>query len=296
MSMIARRALVVFLAVAGASGCKRGAKRQAEAIAGQPVKLQAVTVSVRTPPSARVQGINQKTARSRVEKAIGEAPWVSLDSSSKGATLAVELAAGLRRTRAEAEEFVAIVTVRAPGVVKGQALEASTVAPLREKGKPVPRPSEALRRRHIWRTLDHALASWLHQAKLVGADEEALVAALGDHDPDRLLSAIEISALRKSNAAVPALIGLLSHKERRLADRSIGALVIIGDRRAVKPLTKLAKFEDSGRVAQVIDAIGSLGGEEAKAFLEFVADGHRNPTVRDMARQALARMTRADPT
>lgn len=286
----------VALALGGALGASAGCKDAKRAPGAKPARvlhLRAVVVSDRTPASARIPGIDAKSVRSRVEKALRGAAGIRLDPTlERGATLRVELAAGLRRTRAGEEEFAAIVTARAPGIAGGQALEASTVAPLREKGKPVAKPSEALRRRHVWRTLDHAVTGWLYQAKLLGAPEQALAAGLADKDPDRLLHAIEICALRKSKACAPGLIALLKHDDRRVADRSIGALVLVGDRRAVKPLTKLAKFRDSARVAQVIDAIGSLGGGDAKAFLEFVADGHRNATVRDMARQALARLKR----
>jgi hypothetical protein len=274
------------------SGCKRDNQRAATQTPQALVALRAVEILDRTPPSARIPGIDEKTTRSRVEQALRGAAWIKLGGKA-GAKLRVEVASGLRRTREGAEEFAAIVTVRAAGVAKGQALEASTVAPLRGKdGKPLAKPSEQLRKRHVWRTLDHAIASWLLQAKLWVGAEAALVAALGATDPDKVLSAIEICALRKSKQTVPRLIGLLGHKDRRVADRSIGALVLIGDRRAVKPLTKLAKFRDSARVAQLIDGIGSLGGEDARAFLEFVADGHRNSTVRNMARQALARLKR----
>jgi hypothetical protein len=45
----------------------------------------------------------------------------------------------------------------------------------------------------------------------------------------------------------------------------------------------------------VIEAVSTLGGEEAVDFLEFVASGHPDGKVRDRAKEGLERLKRASP-
>jgi hypothetical protein len=131
------------------------------------------------------------------------------------------------------------------------------------------------------------------QAELALGSKEHLVKALETaKDHQRLLTAIDIVALRRARKAVPRLIALLKHRDQRISDRAIGALVALGDRSAVKPLTRLAKFEDTEKLAKLIDGIGALGGAEAKSYLEFVAGGHPDADIRDLAAEALRRTRR----
>ena len=65
-----------------------------------------------------------------------------------------------------------------------------------------------------------------------------------------------------------------------------------GDRRAVRALTRLAKFSDTERMAKLIDGVATLGGKEARAYLDFVAGGHPDADIRNLAREAIARSRR----
>jgi len=66
--------------------------------------------------------------------------------------------------------------------------------------------------------------------------------------------------------------------------------VAIGDRRAVSALTRLTRFRNTEKMAKIIDGIGTLGGREAREYLELVASGHEDADIRNMAAEALARL------
>ena len=132
------------------------------------------------------------------------------------------------------------------------------------------------------------------QAGLSVANKERLVAALSKtRDTQKLAAAVDIVAVRRVSGAVPSLIKLLSHEKSSVVDRAVGALIAIGDRRAVKPLTRLSKFQDTARLAKLLDGIASLGGDDATSYLKFVASGHDDEDIRFMATEALERMKRA---
>lgn len=140
------------------------------------------------------------------------------------------------------------------------------------------------------RAVEGAVQELRSRAELLVGSDQRLLVALQEQRPDRLTDAIDTAAWRRSRAAVPRLIALLRHDQEVIADRAIGALAAIGDRRAVPALTRLARFEDTARLAKLLDAVGTLGGDEARRYLAFVARGHPDPDLATMAREALARM------
>jgi HEAT repeat protein len=91
---------------------------------------------------------------------------------------------------------------------------------------------------------------------------------------------------------VPRLLELLGSDDELVRDGAIGALVALRDQRAIKPLTELASFSDVDMMRRVIDAVGAIGGEDARSYLELVAAGHEVPAVRELAEGALARLAR----
>ncbi|MBK6848732.1 MAG: HEAT repeat domain-containing protein [Proteobacteria bacterium] len=145
------------------------------------------------------------------------------------------------------------------------------------------------------RTVEGAVQALTFQAELLVGSEPRLLAALQRERGDRLGEAVETAAWRRCHAAVPRLLVLLRHDDPAIADRVIGALVAIGDRRALPALTRLARFEDTARLAKLIDAIATFGGDEARHYLEFVARGHPDPDIAAMAREARARMSVTTP-
>ena len=57
------------------------------------------------------------------------------------------------------------------------------------------------------------------------------------------------------------------------------------ERSEVRPL---AQFRDLDMMRRIIDAVGAIGGDDARAYLELIASGHEVPAVRDLAAGALA--------
>lgn len=153
-------------------------------------------------------------------------------------------------------------------------------------------PDPTLVRAHLERAVDDVVRALLPLYVVHRADLDALLATLRDprRDPMVRAEAIQVVAERRLRGAVPALIGLLASDDQTLRDRALGALVAIGDRRAVKPVTRLARFDDTANLPKVIDALGSLGGGEARAYLEFIVSGHDDPDMRELARDALRRL------
>ena len=107
--------------------------------------------------------------------------------------------------------------------------------------------------------------------------------------------AVGVLADRKNAAAVPGLIVRLQDPDPDIADRAVGALAQIGDPRAVGPIVELSRRREGTFVAQMVRAVGDIGGAEAEAYLETVATGHPDPFVAHAAREALrdARRIRA---
>ena len=100
--------------------------------------------------------------------------------------------------------------------------------------------------------------------------------------------ALEIIGDRKAHDALDAVIGALRGDDRDLADASISVLVALGEPAAVSALTENIDFQNYERVRVIIEASAALGGEDAAEFLEFVASGHPDPTIKARAEEALA--------
>jgi HEAT repeat protein len=97
-----------------------------------------------------------------------------------------------------------------------------------------------------------------------------------------------VLADRRSPAAVPQLILRLQDENDDVARRAVGALVAIGDRRAVRPLIEMTKKRRPEQVRPIVYALGSLGGSEAEAFLFTLESGSPDEEVGRAAHDALA--------
>jgi hypothetical protein len=140
-----------------------------------------------------------------------------------------------------------------------------------------------------------ALAESLSQAvSLAGMELDALEKSeaklteeLRSKDGRVREAALRALADRKAKVAVPGLIARLEDPDPDRVRWAIGALLEIGDRRAVSPLIDLMRGKDAAFSSELLFAIGALGGEEAQAYLYTVAQGHEQPSVRRAAQQAL---------
>jgi HEAT repeat protein len=139
----------------------------------------------------------------------------------------------------------------------------------------------------VSRTLSDAVADFVLKEKIRRLDPAAFEAALDSPDPELRALAFRVIGERKLRHLLPKLLTYLSSPDARVRDGAIGALVALGDPRAVKPLTELSKFRDLPTMVRVIDAVSAIGGEEARSYLELVASGHEVPEMREVAAKAL---------
>jgi len=116
--------------------------------------------------------------------------------------------------------------------------------------------------------------------------DEELLKDLNAADPRVRDYAIRMLADRRSQAAVPELIARLQDPTPEIARRAAGALIAIGDRRAVKPLIELTRHRRPEDVGPILYAIASLGGPEAEAFLFTLESGAADEETRRAARGA----------
>ena len=142
--------------------------------------------------------------------------------------------------------------------------------------------------------VDDLLAAYVARQKLWSADRQALHAALTAPGEMRL-EAIRVAAARRLLDEVPTLVALLSDDEEAIRDAALGALVELRDPRAVPALTKAKSMKDRREVRKIIDALATLGGQEAADYLSFVADAHEDEEIRTMAKAALLRLRSRDP-
>ena len=116
--------------------------------------------------------------------------------------------------------------------------------------------------------------------------DEQLIADLSSQDARVRDYAIRVLADRRSPAAVPQLIARLSDPNPDVARRAAGALIAVGDRRAVRPLIEITRKRRPEDVGPILYAIGSLGGPEAEAFLFTLESGSPDEEIRRAARGA----------
>ena len=107
-------------------------------------------------------------------------------------------------------------------------------------------------------------------------------------------TAFHAIAHRRVAAAVPRLLEMLNAEDVLVRDGAIGTLVALREPRAVQPLTEMAQFKDLDMMRRVIDAVGMIGGEDARAYLDLIASGHDVPEVRALAKDALLRLERRE--
>ena len=119
-----------------------------------------------------------------------------------------------------------------------------------------------------------------------------LIADLDAKDPRVRDSAIRGLADRRSPAGVPQLIARLSDPNPDVARRAAGALISIGDRRAVGPLIETTHKRRPEDVGPILYAIASLGGPEAEAYLFTLESGSPDEEIRRAAKGAYADLLR----
>lgn len=138
--------------------------------------------------------------------------------------------------------------------------------------------------------LGEAALSLVWQMQARRKSDEELLHDLEEREPRVRDYAIRVLADRRNPAAVPYLIQRLDDDSVLMVRRAMGALVAIGDRRAVRPLIELTRRRPPQFVAEVIYALASLGGAEVEAFLFTLESGSPDEEVRRAAAEAFTEL------
>jgi hypothetical protein len=120
-----------------------------------------------------------------------------------------------------------------------------------------------------------------------------LLRDLASKDGCTSASAVDVLAERGNAAAVPVLLENLTGEDREGVRHAMGALVEMREPRAVPALIELARGQDSFFLREIVYAVGSIGGLEAEAYLDTMAEGHDDPSIRAAARESLAQLRSA---
>ena len=134
--------------------------------------------------------------------------------------------------------------------------------------------------------LREAVAALNAQIEARNKTDEALLKDLTAGDPRIRDYAIRVLADRRSPAAVPHLIARLQDPNPEVARRAVGALIAVGDRRAVAPLIEMTRHRRPEDAGPILYAIASLGGPEAEAFLFTLESGAPDEETRRAAKGA----------
>jgi hypothetical protein len=164
---------------------------------------------------------------------------------------------------------------------------AETIYPL------TPRPDQkAIFTKLVTRMLGDLSGAYVARQKIWRGSEQTVRNALNADAGDERVEAIHVVAERKLKSEVPTLLTLLSNDEESVRDAALGALVELRDRRAVTEIAKQRSMRDKREMRKILDAIATLGGDEAVEYLSFVADAHEDEEIKQMAKQALERLKR----
>jgi hypothetical protein len=142
------------------------------------------------------------------------------------------------------------------------------------------------------RMLGDLTASYVGRQKIWRGSDKEVGAVLTSDGGEAVIEAIRVTRERHLTAQVPILLKMLSSEDENLRDAALGALVDLRERRAVTELAKQRSMRDQREMRKILDAIATLGGDEAVDYLSFVADAHEDEEIKAMAKQALERLKR----
>jgi hypothetical protein len=145
--------------------------------------------------------------------------------------------------------------------------------------------------RLVQRTAGDLLSGYVTRQKLWTGSSKDVAAALGASDGELRVEGLRVVGGRKLRDLLPQVLRLLSDEDEGVRDAALGAVVMLGERSAIKTLTLSRQMRDLREMRKVLDAVASLGGSEARDYLSFVAENHDDEEIRLMAKTALDRMT-----
>lgn len=142
--------------------------------------------------------------------------------------------------------------------------------------------------RELQSAAGHITARLSLQRALSVQKPAAVQAALSAAESDMRAYSIRLIGARQWRTLLPALCDRLTQEsDPEIILQNVGALVALGDARAIGPLINLSQRKHPLILTQIIFAIGAIGGSEAEAYLDTVSNGHPNPEIKEAAEEAL---------
>jgi hypothetical protein len=289
---LARVGLAAFLVAGTASACR-------DAAAPIPRAPLAVVTGVDVVPSRTFDGLPvPEAARAR------EVAARVLEASGTFVTSAGAFVPDAARYRAS----VTIVEANPGGAWRGRArvvVEMSLRADPRPEGSTVElrargeADGEATTRGGVLqelaeRAVERAAERLVQRHALAARPAAELLPMLADATVDAELKRwlVELLGERRAGEAVPAIAPLLRSDDPATARGALLALARIGHPAAVAPLVDLMDLEDDTLTREVVDAVATIGGADAQAFLFTLSTGHPTVRIREAASAALATVER----
>lgn len=119
------------------------------------------------------------------------------------------------------------------------------------------------------------------------AEAEAL---LGDEDPEIVVLSLEHIARKRWRSLADAVAARLPAADERVAAAAIEALGQVGGPEHTATLLRHARLADRDQAERLYEALASLGGDDARGFLEFAARNEDDPGLAQVAQRALRRL------
>jgi hypothetical protein len=290
----------IALLLAAPCACKKSSPPAGEARRPTPA-LGPVTVQDFTPDQLRPQGVKIDTAalEQRVRKSLADSGLFAGMATDGGGGVAarVRIEMGLEDvtadTKAAARAAMRLRIDTRPSEVAATHWNEDVQAGAETQYETSANPDRGeLFNKLVRRSLDDLLAGYIARQKLWAGDPGTLRQALQADAGELQIEAIRAVGERKLASEAPALLRLLEHADESVRDAALGALVELKDRRAVAVLASQRSMRDRREMRKILDAIATLGGKEASEYLSFVAEGHDDPEIRELATAARARMQR----
>jgi hypothetical protein len=294
--------LLALLLVAGAPACKR--KSVPEAPPPRPIPtLGPVTVQDLTPDQARPPGVTLDEAALTAEARaiLTRAGVFKIAANDAGAPVVarVRIEVGLEDVvvadKGAARAVLRLRIDTRPSEVAERRFNEDLQAGAESQYQLVGgRPPERgpMYTKLVNRLLGDVLNDYLTRQKLYAGDPKTLKSAMQADGGELMIEAIRAAGERKLTSEIPRLLQLLEHPDESVRDAALGALVELRERKAVSVLAGQRSMRDKREMRKILDAIAVLGGPEAADYLGFVADGHEDQEIREMAKEAKKRLER----
>ncbi len=143
---------------------------------------------------------------------------------------------------------------------------------------------------HVASTVEVAGTGILRKEQIRSAPPADVISAVDSEEPEIASWALSVVGDRHLTEGFDSAVAALDASAPEVRDAAIGALVALGDARAVQPLAQLANFSDHDQMRLAIESISAIGGSDALEYLEFVASGHPDDDIKQRAEEGIARI------